>query len=704
MHRSDSGAQRVALALTCSTAVLALGACSGGGGSGDEPPAESGLSSVAFVSASATSSELGGAVSVSVRLTTTEPALAQDVSVTVSDAATGTAISGSDYAAFSAQTVTFAVGATNGATQSVTLTPIDDATAEASETIVLALSAPTNGAQLGLVTSYTLTLTDDDSGGPANFVATEGASGTQNAVVHDSTLDVGPLPVGLGPNFGTRLRITNSGGQDMDLGAPRITGVNSADFVVLIESAPFSGLELAQMGAVDTASPLVAGAPDGGPGLPLEIDAQRLAALPPGGILLVHDFPAPGLGPVTLALRRRPLPIAADAVLAIDGVVQAQSPRDFVGDLAIYTGALLEIEHSRVFLALSSGSARGFIALPELEERFLHIVSDAPTPGGGPARARIVREPELAALGVAPPELCGGALEAPGVVADMQVAATPPATAQLSTPECRLAIETDFQLFQQFGDSNAVVDYVTQLIAAVSDQYFIDVQTTLSIAYLGVYTNAGDPWTAQDSGGTASQVLDQFRNTWVASGWPASANLAHFISGANLGGGIAYVNTLCSQSFGFGVSGNIDANINWNNWSGASGNFTWDFVVVAHELGHNFGSGHTHSYCPPLDQCYTNCNGATQCTQGTIMSYCHTCGGMSAITLEFHPVTANIMRNAVNSSCLGRSALAGGDFVQYFVRFNPQTTTGMRSATLEFLHDAANQPQPFRVQLIGEAE
>jgi hypothetical protein len=62
------------------------------------------------------------------------------------------------------------------------------------------------------------------------------------------------------------------------------------------------------------------------------------------------------------------------------------------------------------------------------------------------------------------------------------------------------------------------------------------------------------------------------------------------------------------------------------------------------------------------------------------------------------------MRNAVNSSCLGRSALAGGDFVQYFVRFNPQTTTGMRSATLEFLHDAANQPQPFRVQLIGEAE
>jgi hypothetical protein len=241
---------------------------------------------------------------------------------------------------------------------------------------------------------------------------------------------------------------------------------------------------------------------------------------------------------------------------------------------------------------------------------------------------------------------------------------------------------------------------VTQLVAAVSDQYLTDVQTTLSIAYLGLYSTPADPWDAQDSGGDAGDVLDEFQAAWSGSGWPVSANLAHFLSGANLGGGVAYVNVLCNQSFGFGVSGNLSGSINWQTWTGAPGNFTWDFVVVAHELGHNFGSSHTHSYCPPLDICYTNCSSAPVCSQGTLMSYCHTCGGMDNIDLEFHPVCANIMRQSVNSSCLGLSALAAGDHVQYQVRFDP-TATGARTANLDFTHDASNEPTPFRVRLTG---
>jgi hypothetical protein len=85
------------------------------------------------------------------------------------------------------------------------------------------------------------------------------------------------------------------------------------------------------------------------------------------------------------------------------------------------------------------------------------------------------------------------------------------------------------------------------------------------------------------------------------------------------------------------------------------------------------------------------------------MSYCHLCGGMDNIDLQFHPVNANIMRQAVNSSCLGLSALAGGDYVQYLVRFDPLTATGQRNATLEFPHDATNAPQPFRIRLRGAA-
>jgi hypothetical protein len=164
------------------------------------------------------------------------------------------------------------------------------------------------------------------------------------------------------------------------------------------------------------------------------------------------------------------------------------------------------------------------------------------------------------------------------------------------------------------------------------------------------------------------------------------------------------VNALCSPGFGFAVSGNITGTIDWSSWTGQPAGFAWDFVVFAHELGHNFGSQHTHSYCPPLDQCSTNCNGTTACTRGTLMSYCHLgCGGISNIDLQFHPVCANIMRQRINASCLDDALLAPGDHVQYRVRFNPLTSTGARSAAREFGHTAGNAPQPFRVQLTGAA-
>jgi hypothetical protein len=151
------------------------------------------------------------------------------------------------------------------------------------------------------------------------------------------------------------------------------------------------------------------------------------------------------------------------------------------------------------------------------------------------------------------------------------------------------------------------------------------------------------------------------------------------------------------------VSGNVPGNINWGTWTGQPGNLTWDFVVVAHEIGHNFGANHTHAYCPPLDLCYTNCTNTTQCSQGTLMSYCHLCGGMDNIDLEFGPMISNIMRGAVNSSCLGLSSLASGHYVQYLVRFAPWGGTGVRTGALQFTHNAPNATTPFRIQLRGTA-
>jgi hypothetical protein len=663
--------------------------------------------SVAFATPSATTpDEGGGAESVALELDCgTGVSLGVAVSVRVSDLRTGSAVPPSDYSSFAARTVTFPIGSSDGAVQTVTVGVVNDTALETNETVVLGLSQPSATCTLGANTAHTLTITDDDLAGNAAFLASEGAAGTENPLAYDESIALGNETVGAGPNAGTLLRVTNGGGTALELGTPSLGGTHDDDFAVEVESSSLGsagGSPTSGFPAGELVSPLVA-REDSGPGVAASIDAARLARLGDERAVVLRDFELPLHGPVTLELAQRRLPIAADAVLAIDGVEVAGGPRALVGDLQLWTGNVAGVPGSRVFLALSGEVARGFVALPAVLGGPVHLFPD------GPGRVRLLAEPELAALGLAPPaDFCAGQRLAPSSAPDTQGLDAPPSAA-LNVAECRLALETDWQLYQQFGNSALLDQYVVGLIGAVSDQYFTDVQTTLSIAYLGIHTSSNDGWTSQDGAGDAGDLLDEFRAAWTdpapntRPAGAAGANLFHFLSGANLGGGVAYVDVLCNSSFGFGVSGDLNGNINWALWTGASGNFTWDFVVVAHELGHNFGSQHTHDYCPPLDRCYTNCNGSTTCTAGTIMSYCHACGGMSNIELYFHPVTANIMRQNVNASCLDDAVLSGGDFVQYRVRFNPLTTTGAKSATLQFTHDATNATQPFRVRLTGTA-
>src|SRR5262245_44131013 len=625
------------------------------------------------------------------------------VSVRVSDLHTGSASAGNDYSSFAAQTVTFPQGCADGNVQTVNVMVVDDTNFESDETVDLGLSQPSQACALGSITKHVLTIHDDDSS-PPHFAASEGLTGTENPLVYDEQISLGSQTVGAGPNAGTLVRVTNDGGMPMTLGAPSLAGNNPNDFSVVIESsslpagAPGSSLAL-------FASPAHAGhlaVP--GPGIALRLDTSALESIAPLQRVDLHDLPLPDLGPVTVELERRPLPLTANAELVIDGHEIAGGVRTLVGDLQLWRGVVADMPGSRVFLALSAGGARGFFEVPFLPDRFVHVTTD------GSGEVRFLREQDLAALGAAPPpqDFCAGERFFPGQPAIERLASSDvPGTSALTVSACKVAFETDFQFFQIFGSSSALTNYVTGLAGAVSDQYFTDVQTTLSIAYLGIHTGSNDGWTTQETAGSnAGDLLDEFQSKW-GSTWPGqanTANIAHFLSGVNLGGGVAYVDVLCNHSFGFGVSANMSGNINWSTWTGLPASFTWDFVVVAHEIGHNFGAQHTHSYCPPLDHCYTNCDSTITCTRGTLMSYCHVnCGGMSNIDLYFHPVNANIMRQRVSASCLDDAVVLPGDFVRYRVRFNPLTATGSRSATLSFDHNATNVTDPFRVRLSGTA-
>ena len=212
---------------------------------------------------------------------------------------------------------------------------------------------------------------------------------------------------------------------------------------------------------------------------------------------------------------------------------------------------------------------------------------------------------------------------------------------------CDIAIETDYQLNQVFGgDLAAETAYVTTLWSAISDRYVEQVSTVLNFPYVMFWTTPNDGWSTPDGGGSTSAMLDEFLNAWQGA-IPAGAQIGHFVSGASLGGGIAYLSVLCDDaaSFSFAVSANIDGQVPFPI---AVGPLNWDFMVCAHETGHNFGSPHTHDFVPQID----NCAGGACITDGTIMSYCHLCpGGLSNITTYFHPTVVQTINGHVQS-CL----------------------------------------------------
>lgn len=234
-----------------------------------------------------------------------------------------------------------------------------------------------------------------------------------------------------------------------------------------------------------------------------------------------------------------------------------------------------------------------------------------------------------------------------------------------------LIIETDFELFQALGSNTST--YVQDLMAYVSSIYQTEASTRFQIGQINVYTTSVDPWSANS--GTLS-MLNELRSYWNdPARFAANRHHVHLISGKSAGGGVAWLNTLADKSYAYGVSANINGT-----FVSSNPQVVWDAVVVAHEIGHAFGSDHTHNYDAPylgspiggaVDCCAVGSSDtATQCRasgligqlpgvgsrsggtpgagNGTIMSYCHLLSpNMSNIAMTFgvnHTFGANAFR------------------------------------------------------------
>jgi len=363
----------------------------------------------------------------------------------------------------------------------------------------------------------------------------------------------------------------------------------------------------------------------------------------------LRDIALPRGGSVDLELTRFEA-LTDDAVVIVSGV-DGDRPLDLSG-VVLLRGEVIGDEGSQVFISLSDFGVQGFI---ESTSGVYSLSSGLMADGfGQPDDLRITKvEGAIGGLHT-PPMSCGVTLDNPEL--HPMGLPRPLDAAELdlfdrTNPPCRVArvaIDTDWEFTSSLfnGNTTASAAYALTLMAGVSEIFESNLNVRLVVSYLRVWESNVDPY---NQGG---DLLQEFRNHWNATQGSVPRDIAHLLSGRNNlpYGGVAYLSVMCNQQWGYGLSGYLNGSFPYPLINNNGGN--WDLVVVAHELGHNFGTLHTHDgYTPPIDNCGNgDCSSASN---GTIMSYCHTCsGGISNITLNFHPlVRAQILSYLNDISC-----------------------------------------------------
>ncbi len=318
-----------------------------------------------------------------------------------------------------------------------------------------------------------------------------------------------------------------------------------------------------------------------------------------------------------------------------------------------------------------AGEAQSFVGVSIFENEIAGLISI----GDKTYNLGQVEETELHILYkntdmITPPEsFCSAPPDGPSSQIEQQLKSV-----MLGPENCvNMYVETAFNIFQTRGSVASVVDYVTAVFVEVSALYTNEA-INLQLNELFVW-DVADPYTPAPSDPTQGSLgfLFNFRDALNGN---YNGDLAHLLHYSNTNGGIAYTDVVCGNSvFGVGYSG-ID-----NTYNNVP-TYSWTIEVIAHELGHNLGSPHTHDCVwngnntqiddcgskyffnnPTLgspEPCYDNNNEILPAAQGTIMSYCHLISGVGIdFNNGFGQQPGDLVRSRVyNATCLTACALA----------------------------------------------
>lgn len=219
-------------------------------------------------------------------------------------------------------------------------------------------------------------------------------------------------------------------------------------------------------------------------------------------------------------------------------------------------------------------------------------------------------------------------------------------------------IEGDYELYLDKGSVDNATDYITALFAEVEVLYD-EIGVSMGINEIMIWTGP-DGYDQNDS----SVALEQFRNN---NPDPNGGLASLYALGGNGTGGLAWLDVLCTSGWNYAYM-NIESTFY------SVPTFSWSVEVIAHEVGHNFGSSHTHACvwngngtqiddCGPEagyneGSCYDSGNPILP-DAGTIMSYCHLVTGIGIdFNLGFGSQPGDLISDNYNlASCVGDCSL-----------------------------------------------
>ena len=131
-------------------------------------------------------------------------------------------------------------------------------------------------------------------------------------------------------------------------------------------------------------------------------------------------------------------------------------------------------------------------------------------------------------------------------------------------PKClELAIEIDQYTRNTFSSNVSTTNWAHAILAGVSQVYFSEVSLNISIGTTIIWETI-DPYDSYVN--EASNMLDALKNNWTSNNGSISRDLVHLLTKrSNTGtGGIAYLDVLCNNSWGYGFSAGLNNTTNFN--------------------------------------------------------------------------------------------------------------------------------------------